>query len=145
MQINLAPDLSLLAIVAIFLATYFVVRRFLIRPINDILIWRETEIRSAEKRYEEALSRFNDETRDMESRLHDAKREGSQLRDQRRNEAAGYKNELLQKTRSEAEAITMDAESKVEKDVATARDTILRDSEMLARLTAERILGRKLS
>ena len=37
MQINLVPDPSLLAIVVIFFLNYLVVRRFFLKPINDII------------------------------------------------------------------------------------------------------------
>ena len=51
MQINLAPDLSLLAIMVIFIMNYFVVRKFFLQPINEVLEARETETKSAEKLY----------------------------------------------------------------------------------------------
>ena len=49
MQINLVPDLSLFAVMAIFIVNYFVVSRFFLRPINDVLEARETEARTARK------------------------------------------------------------------------------------------------
>src|SRR5215213_11283682 len=75
MQIKLAPDLSLLAIVAIFILNYLVVRRFFIRPINGVIEARETETRTAEEMYEEAMTRLNDATSQMEQQLHTAKRD----------------------------------------------------------------------
>ena len=59
MQINLTPDASLIAIMVIFILNYFVVRKFFLKPVQDVLSWRETEIRGAEKAYEETLNRFN--------------------------------------------------------------------------------------
>jgi F0F1-type ATP synthase membrane subunit b/b' len=58
MQINLTPDLSLLAIMVIFIMNYLIVRRFFLQPVNDILEARETETRSAENLYEDARARF---------------------------------------------------------------------------------------
>ena len=38
MQINLTPDLSLLAIMVIFIINYMVVRKFFLQPINEVLV-----------------------------------------------------------------------------------------------------------
>ena len=49
---------------------------------------------------------------------------------------------VVEKTNGEAQAIIQDADAKLGADVAAAREKIVRDSEALARLAAERILGR---
>lgn len=142
MQINLMPDYSLLAILVIFIINYLVVRTFFLKPINAVLEERETETKSAEQLYEEALSRFNDATAQMEARVHSARREAAQLRDHFRGEAASQRQQLIERTSGEAKQIVGDADAKLTRDVAEARHTIVRDSESLARLAAERILGR---
>jgi F-type H+-transporting ATPase subunit b len=142
MQINLAPDLSLLAIMGIFFLNYMVVRKFFLRPINEVLEVRETEIRTAEKLHEDALARFNDAAAQMEVQLHTAKREASQLRDRFRGEAGSYRQQVVDRTGGEAKQIVAEADAKLQQDVAVARETINRESEALARLAAERILGR---
>ncbi|HVR42956.1 MAG TPA: ATP synthase F0 subunit B [Thermoanaerobaculia bacterium] len=145
MQIDLKPDWSLLAIMAIFIANYFVVRRFFLEPVNRVLNEREGEIESAEAGYERALGRFQEATAEMEGRLQEARRRGSEVREARRNEAAAFRNGLLEKTRAEAEAMIASAEESLRNEVARARDTILGESDRLARLAAEKILGRKLA
>jgi F-type H+-transporting ATPase subunit b len=144
MQIHLTPDLSLLVIMAIFIANYFVVRKFFLRPINEILNWREEQVRSADKIYEESLARFEEATADVESRLQASKREASKLREERRAEAMSVRNDLIGKARGEADRAVAEAEAKITADVTAARTTIERDSEQLARLAAERIVGRKI-
>jgi F0F1-type ATP synthase membrane subunit b/b' len=49
---------------------------------------------------------------------------------------------VLDRTNAEAKQIVTDADAKLGSDVAAARDQIKRESESLARLAAERILGR---
>ena len=142
MQIKLAPDLSLLAIIAIFIVNYLVVRKFFFQPINRIIEERETETRTAEKLYEEAMSRFNDATSKMEAQLHVAKREASSVRDRYRAEAGTHRNQVLERTQGEAKNVVAEAEQKLSSDVTAAREKIVRESESLARLAAERILGR---
>lgn len=142
MLINLAPDLSLLAIVVIFFLNYMVVRRFFLRPINDVLEARETENKSAEKLYEDALARLSEATSQTEAQLQIAKREAAGVRERHRAEAAAYRQQVVDRTNAEARTIVGEADAKLTADVATARTRIVTESESLARLAAERILGR---
>ena len=142
MQITLAPDLSLLAILVIFLLNYLVVRTFFLKPINEVLEARETETKSAETLYEEALARFNEATARTEAQLQAARREAAQLRERARAEAATYRQEVLDKANANARVVIADADRALGADVATARERIVAESDALARLAAERILGR---
>lgn len=142
MQINLMPDLSLFAVMAIFIVNYFVVSRFLIRPINNVLEQREHDARNAQQSYEQSLARFNEATAQMEERLHVAKREAAKVRDQFRAAASEHRATIIEKTATEARRLVTDAEEHLHNDVATARERIVKESESLARLAAERILGR---
>ncbi|HEY0159276.1 MAG TPA: ATP synthase F0 subunit B [Thermoanaerobaculia bacterium] len=142
MQINLVPDLSLLAIMVIFTLNYMVVRKFFLRPINDVLEARETETKTAEKLYEDALARFSEATAQTEAQLQTAKREAAAVREARRNEAAAYRQQLVERTNAEAKQVVAEADQRLSSDVGVAREQIVRDSEALARLAAERILGR---
>ena len=142
MQINLTPDYSLLAILVIFIINYLVVRTFFLKPVNDVLEARDTETKTAEKLYEDAMARFSDATEKMEAQLHSAKREAAQVRDRFRGEAAAQRQQMIERTSGEAKQIVAQADEKLSSDVKVARDTIVRDSESLARLAAERILGR---
>lgn len=142
MQINLTPDLSLPAIMVIFVINYLVVRRFFLKPIHEIVEAREQNVRSAEERYEESLARFNEATAAMEAQLHIAKRDAAQVRDKFRAEAGAYRTGVIEKTSGEAKRIVAEATEHLGRDVEDARAKIVRDSESLARLAAERILGR---
>ena len=142
MQIKLAPDLSLLAIMVIFILNYLVVRKFFLRPINEVLEARETETKTAEKLYEDALARFNEATAQTEAQLHAAKREAAQLRDRYRGEAGAYRQQIVDRTSGEARQIVDEADAKLTADVGAARAKIVTESDALARLAAERILGR---
>lgn len=142
MQISLAPDLSLLVIMVIFWLNYVVVRKFFLQPINTVMEQREHETKSAEQIYEESLGRFNEATTKMEAELHTARREATQVREKFRAEAAERRNAMIEKTSAEAKATVGEAEQQLEKDVDVARNRIKTESESLARMAAERILGR---
>ena len=137
MQINLVPDLSLLAVLAIFIATYFVVSRFFVRPVLAVIESREHETRGALEVYEAAMARFNEATAKMEEQLHIAKREASEVRERFRAEAAAHRASLLEKTNADAENVVSEADTQLARDVAVAREKIVRDADWLARLAAE--------
>ena len=126
----------------IFWLNYIVVRKFFLQPINAVMEAREHESKTAEKVYEESLGRFNEATTRVEAQLHTARREASQVRDKYRGEAAEHRNAVLEKTSAQAKSTVADAEQRLAKDVDAARDRIKTESEALARMAAERILGR---
>lgn len=142
MQINLAPDLSLPAIMVIFFLNYLIVRKFFLKPINDVLEARETETNTADRLHEEALARFTAATADIEARLHTAKREAAQVRERHRGEAAAHRQSVIEKTNADAKGIVADADERLSRDVQVAREKIVSESESLAREAAQRILGR---
>jgi F0F1-type ATP synthase membrane subunit b/b' len=107
---------------------YLVVRRFFLRPINDVLEARETETKTAEKLYEDALARFNEATAQTEAQLHTAKREAAQLRDRYRGEAGAYRQQVVERTSTEARQIVSEADTKLSADVAAARTKIVTES-----------------
>ena len=49
---------------------------------------------------------------------------------------------MIEKTQNEAKQIVSEADEKLSADVEAAREKIVRESESLAKLAAERILGR---
>jgi F0F1-type ATP synthase membrane subunit b/b' len=142
MQIDLKPDLSLLAIMGIFLLNYLIVRKFFLQPINAVLDEREHETKTAESLYEGALARYADATAQVEAQLHTAKRDAAQIRERFRGEAAVYRQDVVDRTSGEGRQLVAEADAKLQGDVAVARQTIVRESESLARMAAERILGR---
>lgn len=145
MQINLTPDYSLLVIMAIFIANYWVVRAFFFKPVNDIIVGREREITGAEKQYEEAIARFNEATADMESKLQQTRREATSVREQFRSQAAAHRATVIERTRQEAEQVVSAADAELRANVVGAREQILREADSLARQAAGRILGRQVA
>jgi F0F1-type ATP synthase membrane subunit b/b' len=142
MQINLTPDYSLLAIMVIFILNYLIVRKFFLQPINQVIEARDSEVRSASEIYEQSMARFNEATTQMEEKLHAARHAAADVRDGFRREAAAFRASIVSKTHDDANGIVSDADQKLTQDVAAAREKIVSESEALARLAAERILGR---
>jgi F0F1-type ATP synthase membrane subunit b/b' len=142
MQINLTPDYSLLAIMVIFILNYLVVSRFFLRPINQVLEARESEVRTANDLYEQSMARFNEATTLMEEKLHAARHAAADVREGFRRDAAAYRAATVEKTHNDASVIVNEADERLKADVVEIRAKIVNESEALARLAAERILGR---
>ncbi|HEX3067133.1 MAG TPA: ATP synthase F0 subunit B [Thermoanaerobaculia bacterium] len=142
MQINLTPDYSLLAIMVIFILNYLIVSRFFLRPVNRVIEAREEEVRSANDLYEQSMTRFSEATSQMENQLHAARHAAAGVRDHFRRDAAAYRTSIVEKTHNDANAIVSEADERLKQDVVEARAKIVRESEALAQLAAERILGR---
>jgi F0F1-type ATP synthase membrane subunit b/b' len=78
----------------------------------------------------------------MEASLHAARKEAATVRDRFRTEAAAWRQQVVEKTSGEARQFVNEADAKLSSDVANARTRIVDESESLAKLAAERILGR---
>jgi F-type H+-transporting ATPase subunit b len=144
MLIELAPDLSLIAIMVIFIAEYFVVKKFFLEPLTRVMSERENEIKTAAHRHEEALARLHEATREMDAKVGEAKKQGSQIRESFRSEASKHRADVVEQTRAEAGKIVSEADAELTTSVASARQKIEHEADALARLAAERILGRSL-
>ncbi|MGK2859557.1 MAG: ATP synthase F0 subunit B [Thermoanaerobaculia bacterium] len=142
--INLSPDASLIAIMVIFCLQYFVVKKYFLQPLNAVMSDREKDVRDAAVRHEDALARFNEAAREMEARVAQAKKQGTELRESLRAEAAKHRADAVEKTRQEAEQIVGSASAELATAVSSARQKIDIEIGPLAQLAVERIVGRAL-
>jgi len=140
----LSFDESLIALMVIFFLEYLVVKKFFLQPLNKVMSDREKDVRDAATRHEDALARFNEAAREMEARLGRAKKQGTELREALKAEAARHRAEAVEKTRKEAGLIVGSASDELTSAVTSARQKIDGDIGALARLAVERIVGRTL-
>ena len=143
MQINLTPDYSLLAIMVIFILNYLIVSKFFLRPINrrDRSARERSALRERGLRTVDGALQRSDRRRWKRSFTPRATRPPTCATSFRR-EAAAYRASIVEKTHTDAGGIVSEADEKLKGDVAAARAKIVTESESLARLAAERILGR---
>ena len=140
----LSFDKSLIALMVIFFLEYLVVKHFFLQPLNKVMGEREKDVRDAATRHEDALARFNEAAREMEAQLGQAKKQGSELREAIKAEAAKQRAEAVEKTRQEADRIVGSASAELAASVTAARQTIEGEVTALARFAVERIVGRAL-
>src|SRR5512143_2875313 len=96
------PDLSLLIALAVFWATYHVLKATVFKPLGEVLAEREKTVVAATTALQGAFDRQAQVLADVDRRLLDARREALAQRETVRAEAAARRQELLDAARAES-------------------------------------------
>lgn len=139
------PDLSLLAVMAVFWATFFLLKAFLFKPLGQILEEREEREHAAALALEKALEAERAALQDIDARLTAARREALALREAARASAAKDRQGVLDDARQRGQAAVEDAARRLEKDIAVARADLKASSRKTAYEIAGQALGRSLA
>ncbi|HKA35999.1 MAG TPA: ATP synthase F0 subunit B [Thermoanaerobaculia bacterium] len=140
-----APDVTLLYVLFAFVVTYFVLRRFLFRPLGGILEARATEEAAAAKVHAESMERLAAEIARAEAELAHARIESLKERETLRAEGRVQLDKKLDQARASAAEIL----EKATRELAAQTESSSRDLpgrvRQLANALAEKVLGRKLA
>ncbi|HEV8268592.1 MAG TPA: hypothetical protein VGR00_10175 [Thermoanaerobaculia bacterium] len=131
------PDLSLLAVMVLFWATFFVLKTFLFRPLGDILRERDEAAARATQALETALAREREALQTIDQKMTEARRAALALHESVRAEAATARQSALDAARDGARRTVAAGDEKLSAEVAAAR----RDLEGAAKSTAQEIAG----
>jgi len=139
------PDLSLLVVMAIFWATYWVLRVSVFKPVGAILEEREHVAARSAEALRVALEREREAVAEIDRRLNDTRREVMGTREAARQAAGKKRQEILDRARGEAHAAVAAAQARIDEAVATARGELRASAEATAREIASAALGRKVA
>jgi F-type H+-transporting ATPase subunit b len=139
------PDLSLLAVAALFWATYWVLRQSVFKPLGSILDGREKTIASATAAIAKAVENEKETLAGIDRRLTEARREAMASKDAVRQAAAKRRQELLDAAREKARGAVAEAQGRLDGDVAAAREQLRRETQALAAEIASGALGRRIA
>lgn len=139
------PDLSLLLVMVVFWATFWVLRVSLFRPVGRLLDEREKTLARAERELEAALVKEREALADIDARLTAARQESMAAREKLRQAAAARRHAALERAREDARATVAAAQERLEADIATARGDLKTSVEAMAREIASATLGRKVA
>jgi F0F1-type ATP synthase membrane subunit b/b' len=139
------PDLSLLLVIAIFWATYAVLRVFILRPLGGILEERERTVQGATAMLAGMLEREKATLAGIDERLTQARREALAARLAARGEANAKRQTILEAAHEKGRRAALDAQALLEKDVAAARTELARNARATAVEIASRALGRRIA
>jgi F-type H+-transporting ATPase subunit b len=139
------PDLSLFVVMAIFWATYWVLRVFVFRPLGGILEEREHDSARSAEALRAALEKESAAVAEIDRRLNDARREVMATREAARQAAGKKRQEILERARAEAQAAVNAAQARLDTDIARTREDLRASAEGLAHEIASAALGRKVA
>jgi F0F1-type ATP synthase membrane subunit b/b' len=139
------PDLSLLLIMALFWATFAVLRAFVFKPLGTILAEREKTSATATDALTKALENEKETLADIDRRLTQARREALAARQASRSAANAKRQALLEDAREKARLAAAAAQTKLDAEVAAARAELTQSVRMTAREIASLALGRRIA
>ena len=139
------PNLSLIFIMVCFWVTLWIVYRFLIRPVGTVIAERRRRTDGAQQEW----SAKNEEYLAAISRVEDeialAAKDASQIRAEARQGAMEERQENLDRARADADERLNVALETLEGEAESARTDLRKRAEELARLLADRLLGREIA
>jgi F0F1-type ATP synthase membrane subunit b/b' len=139
------PDLSLFLIMAVFWATYVVLRVFVFTPLGKILGDREVATAAASAALEAAVTREKETLAAIEQKLTEARRTAMTAREAARQEAAARRQSILDGAREKSRAAADEFQKKLEGEAGGAREELRRGAAAIAAEIAETALGRKVA
>jgi F0F1-type ATP synthase membrane subunit b/b' len=139
------PDLSLLLIMALFWATYAVLRAYVFKPLGTILVEREKTTATATDTLAKALENEKETLADIDRRLTQTRREAIAARQAARTAANAKRQALLDETREKARLAATAAQAKLDVEVAAARAELARNVRTTAGEIASLALGRRIA
>jgi F-type H+-transporting ATPase subunit b len=139
------PDLSLLLVMAVFWATFVVLRASVFRPLGAILEEREKKAADAADLLAKSLDNEKETLAALDRRLTEARREAIAVRQAARTEANATRQAILEKARDDARRLGAEAQGKLEKSVAAVRKELRASARATAAEIASLALGRKVA
>ncbi len=139
------PNWSLILIMICFWVTFWLVQKFLIRPMSRVMAERGGRIAGAEREWAGKHEAYLSASARLEAELEEAARQAARVRGERRQEAQGERQKILDAARADAEQRLDDALRGIDRDAAAAREDLRVRAATLGHAFAERLLGRELA
>ncbi|REJ83893.1 MAG: hypothetical protein DWQ36_19345 [Acidobacteria bacterium] len=135
-------DASMLVIMVIFWATYFVARRLIFLPVARLLEQRALEVDTAQKIYSAALAESEAELEQQKARLGDALSAARAQRDEMRKEAQAQRSAVVAEAKKAADGELAAARGELSSLVEEERRKLAELTESLAGRMADKLLRR---
>jgi F0F1-type ATP synthase membrane subunit b/b' len=139
------PDLSLFVVMAVFWATYAVLRVFVFTPLGKILKDREDQTAASAAALEAAVSRERETLAAVDQKLTEARRAAMAAREAARQEASARRQAIVDDAREKSRAAADEFQKKLEAEAGAAREELRRGASAVAAEIAEIALGRKVA
>jgi len=138
-------DVTFLYIIVVFLLCAWILNRYLFAPLLAILDGRRDRSSAAARGHAESVAALSRAVAQAEEKLALARREALKVREGLRGEGTAELSRRLDEARAASEAAVKKALQQIEADAAASAQKLPADTRTLARVLAEKILGRKLA
>jgi F0F1-type ATP synthase membrane subunit b/b' len=139
------PNLSLIIVMVCFWLTFWLVQRFLLKPVGAVLAERSRRIEGAETEWQSKHQEYLDTTARLESELEEAARAAAKVRNDHRLQALDRRQSALDAARQTAEGRLDEAMGVLETEANAARTDLQTRARELARIFASQLLGREVT
>jgi F0F1-type ATP synthase membrane subunit b/b' len=139
------PNLSLIIVMVCFWLTFWLVQKFLLKPVGSVLAERNRRIEGAETEWQTKHQEYLDTTARLETELEEAARAAAKVRNDHRQAALDRRQAALDGARQEADGRLDQAMEVLQSQVGTAREELKARANELARIFASQLLGREVS
>jgi F-type H+-transporting ATPase subunit b len=139
------PNLSLIFIMVCFWVTLWIVYRFLIRPVGDVIDERGRRIDGAQQEWSAKNEEYLAAVARVEEEVAAAAKDAAKVRADARQRAMDERQATLDTARAAADERLADALSTLDNETEAARSDLRNRAQELARLLAGRLLGREIA
>ncbi|MGE0784550.1 MAG: ATP synthase F0 subunit B [Sandaracinaceae bacterium] len=136
-------DATLLIYVGVFFLVLIILRALVFKPVMALFDERERAIDGAKRDARKLEKDAEGKLLAFEGELAKMRKEAGQERDRLRADAAKRERALLERVKSETDAMIAEAEAKMATEAKAARATIAGETPKLAREIAKKLLGRE--
>ena len=142
--INLLPDRTFFAQLAIFLIVLFMLSRFVFKPVLKVLKLRKHHTEGERKRIEELAKKSQVMMEEYSKKIAQARLQASQLKENIRQEGELRGSELIQTSKNIARQEIERVRQEIQKSANKAKSDLEKQAENLGTEIAEKVVGRKL-
>lgn len=139
------PNVSLVIVMVCFWLTFWLIQKFLLKPVGAVLAERRRRIEGAEEEWQTKHQEFLDETARLEAELQDAAKAAAKVRNDYQQQALDRRKARLEVARQKADAQLDEAMDTLGNEASSARTELQARARELAGLFASRLLGREVS
>jgi F0F1-type ATP synthase membrane subunit b/b' len=139
------PNFSLIIVMVCFWLTFWLVQKFLLKPVGAVLTERRGRIEGAESEWQSKHQEYLDETARLETELGEAAKAAAAVRNGLQQQALDRRKAILDTARQLADGKLDEALDVLNTEATSARADLEVQAKELARAFASRLLGREVS
>lgn len=144
-MLELPPKIGFYVWIPIFFVFIYLLKTLILDPTQKLLDERAQRTTGAQADAEKMRDEAAEMQAEFDRKLAEARLAGSSAGDQVRREAEASEHRILEQARTDATRLVDEVRGRIEAETETARTALKADADALAKLVAEKVLGRAVS